>query len=126
MTRDPDTDRAIAEDAARDRAVAGDDAIRGRALNPQYPSFTAGVITGGMIGMVLALAFAPRAGGLLRRGVASAASDLDSAIPNRRQGAAAHVAHAIGPFSHRAAASGVAVAVANAHQVAESANSVKS
>jgi hypothetical protein len=126
MTRDPDTHRAIAEDAARDCALTGDNAFGGRRLNPQYPSFTAGVITGGMIGMVMALAFAPRAGGHLRGGLASSARDLDGAISDRRQGAAAHVARAIGPFSHRAAASGVAVAIANAHDAVESANSVTS
>jgi gas vesicle protein len=124
MTREPDTDRAIADDAARDRAVTGDDAIGGRHLSAQRPSFTAGVITGGIIGAVLALAFAPRAGAHLRQVVASSTKDLDSAISNRRQDAAAHAVQAIGPFSHRAAASGVAVAVAN--DVAGSANSVKS
>jgi hypothetical protein len=126
MTREPDTHRAIADDAARDRAVTGDDAGDGRQLNTQGSGFTAGVITGGIIGAVLALAFAPRAGADIRRSVASSARDLGSAISNRRQDAAAHVAHATGPFSHRAAASGVAVAVANAHEVAGSANSVKS
>jgi hypothetical protein len=126
MTRDQDTHRTIADDAAGDRAVTSDDAGDGRRLNAQRPSFTAGVITGGIIGAVLALAFAPRAGADIRRSVANSARDLDSAISNRRQDAAAHVTHATGPFSHRAAASGVAVAVANAHEVAGSANSVKS
>ena len=125
MTRDPDTHRAIADDAARDRAVTGDDAIDGRHLTAQCPNFTAGVIAGGIIGAVLALAFAPRAGAPLRRRVASSARDFEGS--HRGQDAAAHVAHAVGPFSHRAAASGVAVAVASgAHNVAGSANSVKS
>jgi gas vesicle protein len=121
MTHEPDADRAIADDAARDRAVTGDDAVGGRHLNAR-PSFTAGVITGGIIGAVLALAFAPRAGAQLRQVVASSTKDLDSAISNRRQDAAAHAVQAIGPFSHRASAT----SVADAHDVAGSANPVKS
>jgi len=124
MTQDPDTHRAIAGDAARDHAVTGGDAIGGRQLNAPSPGFTAGVITGGIIGAVLALAFAPREDANHGRGVASVAGDLDSAISNRRQDAAAHVAHATGPFSHRAAGSRVSAAVA--HDLAGSANSVKS
>ena len=41
--------------------------------------FTAGLITGGIIGTVLALAFAPRAGADLRRSVTGAAKDLGAA-----------------------------------------------
>ena len=40
------------------------------------PGFAMGLITGGIIGTVLALAFAPRAGADLRRSVAGAAKKL--------------------------------------------------
>ena len=45
-------------------------------LTPASPGFTAGLITGGFIGAMLALAFAPRTGVDLRRSVAGVARDL--------------------------------------------------
>jgi gas vesicle protein len=50
---------------------------------PAGPGFTAGLIAGGIIGAVLALAFAPRAGVDLRRRVTGAAKDLGAAAAAR-------------------------------------------
>jgi gas vesicle protein len=68
--------------------------------NTPLSGFTLGLITGGLVGAALALAFAPRAGADLRRGVAGAARDLGAAASARYQDASARVAHMVGPFAH--------------------------
>ena len=54
-------------------------------LTPAGPGFTAGLITGGFIGALLALAFAPRAGVDLRRRVIGVARDLGAAAAAQAQ-----------------------------------------
>jgi gas vesicle protein len=98
-------------------------------LNGPRPGFAAGLITGGIIGAVLALAFAPRPGADLRRSVASSARDLGTAASERYRDAAARVSHAVDhlPDRVRAEADDVADAVASdAHDVARFATATKS
>jgi gas vesicle protein len=98
-------------------------------LNAPRPGFTVGLIAGGIIGAVLALAFAPRAGADLRRSVASSARNLGTAASDRYQDASARVGHAVDPLATRvhAVPGDVADAVASgAHEVAQFATSLKS
>src|SRR5580765_5976316 len=66
--------------------------------------FTAGLITGGIIGAVLALAFTPRAGTEFRRRVAGAAKDLGTAASDRYQDANASVGDAVEQLASNARA----------------------
>lgn len=68
------------------------------------PGFTVGLITGGIIGAVLALAFAPRAGADLRRSVAGAAKHVGTAASQRYQDASAGLADAAGHLANKAQA----------------------
>ena len=69
-------------------------ATRARVRRP-VPGSQPGLITGGIIGAVLALAFAPRAGSDLRRSMAGAARDLGAAASDRYQDASASVREAV-------------------------------
>ena len=91
--------------------------------------FTAGLITGGIIGTVLALAFAPRAGADLRRSVTGAAKDLGAAAAQRYQDASASIGDTLGQLADNAHAvrNDAADAVASgAENVARLATSLKS
>ena len=66
--------------------------------------FTAGLITGGIIGTVLALAFAPRTGADLRRSVTGAAKDLGAAAAQRYQDASAGIGETLGQLTDNAQA----------------------
>lgn len=68
--------------------------------NAQHSGFTLGLITGGLIGAALGLAFAPRAGAELRRGVAGAARNFGAGASERYRDASSRVAHMVGPFAH--------------------------
>jgi gas vesicle protein len=68
-------------------------------LNALRGGFTAGLITGGVIGAVLALAFAPRAGAGLRRDVAAAAKHPGAAASGRYQEATAGVRQTVGQLT---------------------------
>jgi gas vesicle protein len=76
--------------------VATDTSVR----NTPHSGFTLGLITGGLIGAALGLAFAPRAGADLRRDVADAARDLGTAASEGYQTASSRVAKMVGPFAH--------------------------
>jgi gas vesicle protein len=91
--------------------------------------FMLGLVTGGIIGAVLALAFAPRAGVQLRRSVAGAAKTLGTTASKRYQDASVRVGDAVGHLSSKAQAvrNDAADAVASgAHDVARFATSLKS
>ena len=81
-----------------------DAALDRDALTPATPGFTAGLITGGFIGVMLALAFAPRAGVDLRRRVAGVARDLGAAAAAQGQDAAARAGAAVERLAHAAPA----------------------
>jgi len=66
------------------------------------PGFTIGLLTGGIVGAVLALAFAPRAGADLRRSVASAAKNLGSVASDHYQDASALVGDAVAQLGNKA------------------------
>jgi gas vesicle protein len=70
-----------------------------------HSGFTIGLLTGGIVGAVLALAFAPRAGADLRRSVASTAKNLGSVASDRYQDASAIVGDASHSFGNKGAAS---------------------
>lgn len=91
--------------------------------------FTTGLITGGIIGAVLALAFAPRAGTDFRRRVAGAAKDLGTAASDRYQVANDSVGDAVAQLATNARAVRDAAAdqvVSGAHDIARFAASTKS
>ena len=91
--------------------------------------FTTGLITGGIIGAVLAIAFAPRAGSDLRRRVAGTARDLGAAASDRYQDANASVGDAVAQLANKARAARDAAAdqvVSGAHDIARFAASTKS
>jgi gas vesicle protein len=70
--------------------------------NTRDAGFTIGLITGGMIGAALALAFAPRAGADLRRSVAGTARNLGRAASDRYEDASAQVGDAFGQLASKA------------------------
>ena len=91
--------------------------------------FTSGLIAGGIIGAVLALAFAPRAGTELRRRVAGTARDLGGAVSDRYQDANASVGDAVAQLANNARAVRDAAAdqvVSGAHDIARFAAAAKS
>ena len=97
--------------------------------NTPGPGFTIGLITGGIIGAVLALAFAPRAGADLRRSVAGTASNLGTAASDRYQDASARVGHAVGQLANKARAvrdDAADAVVSGTHDIAQFATSTKS
>jgi gas vesicle protein len=105
--------------------AASDTSIQSTSLS----GFMAGLITGGFIGAVLALAFAPRAGSDFRRTVAGAARDLGAAASDRYQDASASVGDAVAQLANNARAVRNAAAdqvVSGAHEVARFAASTKS
>ena len=69
-----------------------DEATDTTLLRTSSPGFTIGLLTGGIIGAVLALAFAPRAGTDLRRRVARTAKSLGAAASDSYQAASSRVA----------------------------------
>ena len=90
--------------------------------------FTTGLITGGIIGAVLALAFAPRAGSDLRRSMAGTARDLGAAASDRYQDANASVGDAIAQLANNARPARDArrgPGVSGAHDIARFAASTK-
>jgi gas vesicle protein len=91
--------------------------------------FPMGLVIGGFIGAVLALAFAPRAGAELRRSVAGTARDLGTGASERYQDASARVGDAVAQLAStaRAARDDAADQVARgAHDIARFATSAKS
>jgi gas vesicle protein len=96
--------------------------------NASGPGFTMGLITGGFIGAMLALAFAPRAGADLRRSVADTARTLGTAA-DRLQDASARASAAVAPLADKVRAAGDDAAdrvERGAHDVAEFAASTRS
>jgi gas vesicle protein len=92
------------------------------------PGFALGLLTGGIIGTVLALAFAPRAGADLRRGVASAGKKLGNAASEQYQDASARVGDAVGHLVNKVQAAGDDAAdavVSGADEIARVATALK-
>jgi gas vesicle protein len=93
------------------------------------PGFTIGLLTGGIVGAVLALAFAPRAGADLRRSVASAAKNLGSVASDHYQDASALVGDAVAQLGNKARTVrdyGAEAVVSNADDIARFARSTTS
>ena len=82
--------------------MMNDVAIDTSRQNTRGPGFAIGLITGGMIGAALALAFAPHAGADLRRSVAGTARNLGRAASDRYQDASAQVGDAFGQLANKA------------------------
>ena len=79
-----------------------DEATDTTLLRTSSPGFTIGLLTGGIIGAVLALAFAPRAGTDLRRRVARTAKSLGAAASDRYQDSSSRVADALDQITNKA------------------------
>jgi gas vesicle protein len=73
-------------------------------VSTPLPSFMLGLVTGGILGTVLALAFAPRAGADLRRSVAGAAKNLGAAAVKRYEDASAGLGEAAAHLADKAQA----------------------
>ena len=97
-------------------------------LSTPRSNFTMGLITGGIIGAVLALAFAPRSGPVLRRSVADAAKKLGNAASEQLQDARTRVGDAVGQLVNKAQAAGDDAAdavVSGADEIARIATALK-
>ena len=93
------------------------------------PGFMIGLLTGGIVGAVLAFAFAPRAGADLRRSVVGTAKKLGSAASDRYQDASALVGDAAAQVGNQARTvrdDGAEAVVSGAHDIARFATSTKS
>ena len=82
--------------------MLNDEATDTSVLKTSSSGFTIGLLTGGIIGAVLALAFAPRAGTDLRRRVARTAKSLGAAASDRYQDSSSRVADALDQLANKA------------------------
>jgi gas vesicle protein len=91
--------------------------------------FAIGLLTGGIIGAMLALAFAPRAGADLRRSVGRTAKTLGASAADRYQDASSRVGEAVEQLANKARAvrdDGADAVVRSADDTARLASSTKS